>query len=58
MHTIVLCRMTYDTRTRGYVERRVAQGLSKKKIIRCLKRYLIREIPTTLITDFNRPVTP
>jgi transposase len=29
--------------TRGYVERRTAEGLSKKEIIRCLKRYAARE---------------
>ena len=28
----------------AYVEKRTAQGLSKKDIIRCLKRYLIREV--------------
>jgi transposase len=30
--------------TRAYVERRTAQGLSKPEIIRCLKRYVAREI--------------
>jgi len=55
VHTIVLCRMKYDPRTRTYVERRVAQGLGKKEIIRCLKRYVIREIHTALLADFNRP---
>jgi transposase len=30
--------------TRAYVERRVAEGLSKKEIIRCLKRYAAREV--------------
>lgn len=30
--------------TRAYVERRTAEGLSKKEIIRCLKRYVAREV--------------
>jgi hypothetical protein len=30
--------------TRSYVERRTAQGLSKKEIMRCLKRYVAREV--------------
>ena len=30
--------------TGAYVERRTAQGLSKPEIIRCLKRYVAREI--------------
>jgi transposase len=29
--------------TRAYVERRSKEGLSKKEIIRCLKRYVARE---------------
>jgi hypothetical protein len=30
--------------TRAYVARRTAEGLSKKEIIRCLKRYIAREV--------------
>jgi len=30
--------------TRAYVERRVKEGLSKTEIIRCLKRYVAREV--------------
>jgi transposase len=29
--------------TRAYAERRAAEGLSEKEIIRCLKRYVARE---------------
>jgi transposase len=41
---IVLTRMTCDPRTRGYIERRMKQGLTKKEAIRCLKRYIAREV--------------
>jgi transposase len=41
---IVLTRMSSDKRTRVYVERRVAEGLTKPEIIRVLKRYIAREI--------------
>jgi len=41
---IVLGRMHRDARTRAYVARRTAQGLSKLEIIRCLKRYVAREV--------------
>ena len=34
----------------AYVERRTAQGMSKKEIIRCLKRYNAREVYTALLT--------
>jgi hypothetical protein len=30
--------------TRAYVQRRTKEGLSKKEIIRCLKRYVAREV--------------
>ncbi|MET8531659.1 IS110 family transposase, partial [Streptomyces sp. NPDC005065] len=29
---------------RAYLERRTKQGMSKREIIRCLKRYVAREI--------------
>ncbi len=42
--TIVITRMSSDPRTRAYVERRTKEGLSKKEIIRVLKRYVAREV--------------
>jgi transposase len=53
IHRIVLCRMRYHERTRAYVERRTAQGLSKKEIMRCLKRYVVREVHAALLADFD-----
>jgi transposase len=41
---IVMVRMVSDERTRSYVARRTAEGLSKREIIRCLKRYVAREV--------------
>ena len=41
---IVITRMSSHPATRAYVARRAAQGLSKKDIIRCLKRYVAREV--------------
>jgi transposase len=41
---IVIVRMNCDERTRFYVERRTKEGLSKRDIIRCLKRYVAREV--------------
>jgi transposase len=41
---IVLVRMGTDQRTKDYVARRTAQGLSKPEIMRCLKRYVAREV--------------
>ena len=44
LHRVVVCRMRTDERTRGYVARRTLEGLSKREIMRCLKRYVAREI--------------
>ena len=44
IYTIVLCRLRYDPATRAYAERRTKEGLSKKEIMRCLKRYVSREV--------------
>jgi len=41
---IVLSRMSFEPRTRAYVQRRSDEGLSKPEIIRCLKRYVAREV--------------
>ena len=48
LHTIALTRMRCDERTRAYVERRRAEGLSDREIRRCLKRYIARELYRTL----------
>ncbi|MFJ3763023.1 hypothetical protein [Streptomyces sp. NPDC090080] len=39
-----MTRIHRDARTCAYVERRTKQGMSKREIIRCLKRYVAREI--------------
>jgi transposase len=47
---IAMVRLTCDQPTRDYAERRRAQGKSDREIIRCLKRYIAREI-YQLLTD-------
>jgi len=44
LYRVVLSRLRWDPRTRDYLQRRTKQGLSKKEIIRCLKRYVAREL--------------
>jgi transposase len=57
LHTIVIVRMRHDPRTRAYVARRTQQGLSKKEIIRCLKRFVAREIYRVLTTPSRAQAT-
>jgi transposase len=44
LYRAVIVRMRWHAPTIAYVEKRTADGLSKKDIIRCLKRYLAREL--------------
>lgn len=48
--TIVLVRTIYDQTTREYVLRRTAQGRTRREIVRCLKRYVARQLYRTLNT--------
>jgi transposase len=48
LYLIVLARMAHCPRTRAYITRRTTEGKPKQEIIRCLKRYLARELFKTL----------
>ena len=41
-------RLRHEVRTREYMKRRTKEGMTKKEIIRCLKRYVAREVFTIL----------
>jgi transposase len=41
---VAIARLRCHSRTREYVDRRTKEGLSKPEIIRCLKRYIVREV--------------
>ncbi len=51
LYRIVIVRMHHDQRTRDYVARRTAEGYSKMEIIRCLKRYVAREVYRRVLAD-------
>jgi transposase len=48
LHTIVLTRMRCDPTTKAYVERRLAEGKTRREIRRALKRYTARQLYRTL----------
>ena len=49
---IVITRMSYDPRTTAYIERRMNDDqLTKKEAVRCLKRYIAREVFNLLPMD-------
>jgi transposase len=53
LYIVAIVRIRHHQPTRDYVQRRTAEGLSKREIIRCLKRYIAREIYNNL----PRPAT-
>lgn len=48
LHMAAVSRMTYDPETTAYVQKRQAEGRTKREIRRCVKRYLARRIYRTL----------
>jgi transposase len=53
LHLIAVCRLRYCQRTRAYAERRAREGKSQREIMRCLKRYIAREVYNTLRADLG-----
>ena len=64
LHHVVIVRMRHHQPTRAYVQRRTKEGLSTREIIRCLKRYVAREVYHALTanppaqTTQTRTLTP
>ena len=50
LYRIVVVRLRWHQPTRAYLTRRTKEGLSKREIIRCLKRYVAREVFAALQT--------
>jgi transposase len=46
---VVIVRLATDAPTKNYMTRRTQEGMSKPEIIRCLKRYVAREIYRELL---------
>ena len=44
LYRIVVVRLRHDCRTKAYMLRRTGEGMSKTEVIRCLKRYVAREV--------------
>ena len=53
LYLVVVTRMRRHQPTRDYVVRRTAEGLSKADIMRCLKRFVAREIYYAIRADFE-----
>lgn len=50
IHTIALSRSLHDEDTRAYLDRRIAEGKTKREAMRALKRHLSRSLYKRLVT--------
>ena len=55
IHIIAVGRLRTDARTQAFVERKMSEGHTKTESIRCLKRYIAREV-YYVIKEQNRIV--
>ena len=49
LHQIALVRKAHDPRTKAYVAKKIAEGKSPREALRCLVRYIAREIYRLLL---------
>ena len=55
LYRVVLVRLSHDLRTREHMLRRTKEGMSKPEVIRCLKRYVVREVYSALKVSSGIP---
>ena len=51
LYIIVISRLRWHEPTRAYMQRRLAEGRTKKEVIRCLKRYVARQVHRAILDD-------
>jgi hypothetical protein len=56
LHRVVIVRLRWHQPTRDYVARRTAEGKTKREILRCLKRYVAREVFAVLPQPGEQPL--
>jgi transposase len=56
LYRIALSRLRWDQPTRDYLDKRITEGKTKREAMRCLKRYIAREVYHVITAP--RPGTP
>lgn len=51
LHRVAMVRRRWHPPTMAYAARRTAEGLSKRDVLRCLKRFIAREVYHALLAD-------
>jgi hypothetical protein len=54
-HRIVFTRLRFDPRTQAYYERCIQEGRTRREIIRCLERYVARDVCNLVRTVSTEP---
>jgi transposase len=57
LYRITLSRLRWDSTTRAYVEHRVREGKTRREAIRCLKRYIARQLYSVLTAPPGQTAT-
>jgi transposase len=55
LYIVVICRLRWHPASQAYMARRLAEGKTRKEVIRCLKRYVARQIYRAILTDLRPP---
>lgn len=55
LYLIALSRLRWDPATKAYMQRRTAEGKTRKEVIRCIKRYIAREVYAAITADLAPP---
>ena len=53
---IVMVRLRWDPTTRAYIDKRVSEGKTRRGAMRCLKRYIARDVYRLLTTPGAAPI--
>ncbi|SCG57642.1 Transposase IS116/IS110/IS902 family protein [Micromonospora echinaurantiaca] len=56
LYIIVIARLRWDQRTRAYIDRRVSEGKTRREAIRCLKRYVARELYELIVQPTSHTI--
>jgi transposase len=56
LYIVAITRMRHHEPTRAYFARRTAEGRTKREILRCLKRYIVREVFAVLPGPRDEPL--
>jgi transposase len=56
IYRVAIVRMRDDERTKAYAARRISEGKTRREIVRCIKRYIVREVYRALCLSPAPPV--